>query len=155
MKPKPVFNTNLCLIRKGDQILLAMKKRGFGVGRWNGYGGKVLPTETVEDALERETKEESGLTIKNYRKIGFLTFDNVDRIVEMHMYETSDFSGELIETEEMAPKWFSIEDLPYSEMWPSDFLWYPYYFAGKTFEGEVVFDKDHNILSQEIREVSF
>lgn len=155
MNSKPVFNTNLCLIRKGNQILLAMKKRGFGAGKWNGYGGKVLPTETVEEALERETKEESGLSIRNYRKIGFLTFDNVDRIVDMHIYETSDFSGELVETEEMAPKWFSIENIPYSEMWSSDLLWYPYYFAGKAFKGEVVFDKDHNIVAQDIQEASF
>jgi hypothetical protein len=44
--------TLLFLIKKsGDQIseiCLAMKKRGFGVGRWNGAGGKVSQGETIE-----------------------------------------------------------------------------------------------------------
>ncbi|MEK7504190.1 MAG: hypothetical protein AAB550_01680 [Patescibacteria group bacterium] len=31
----------LCFLVKDNQILLAMKKRGFGVGKWNGVGGKV------------------------------------------------------------------------------------------------------------------
>ena len=31
----------LCLLVKDNEILLAMKKRGFGVGKWNGVGGKI------------------------------------------------------------------------------------------------------------------
>jgi hypothetical protein len=42
---KPLSIQNLCLFRKDGQILLAMKKRGFGAGKWNGYGGKVQPDE--------------------------------------------------------------------------------------------------------------
>jgi 8-oxo-dGTP pyrophosphatase MutT (NUDIX family) len=149
---KPVVSTNLCLIRKGDLVLLAMKKRGFGEGKWNGYGGKVLPGETMEECLVREVKEESGLTIGNFKKVGFLTFDNADRIVDMDVFEAFDFTGELVETEEMAPRWFSKEDLPWKEMWPSDPLWYPYFFEGKSFKGEVIFDENHTILHADIKE---
>jgi hypothetical protein len=39
--------TNLGLMRKGDKILLAKKKRGFGAGWWNGYGGKLQSGETI------------------------------------------------------------------------------------------------------------
>ena len=35
------------------EVLLGMKKRGFGQGRWNGFGGKVQAGETVEDAAIR------------------------------------------------------------------------------------------------------
>ena len=38
-----------------------MKKRGFGAGRWNGFGGKVAPAETIEDAARRELLEEAGV----------------------------------------------------------------------------------------------
>lgn len=31
----------LLLIQQANKILLGMKKRGFGAGRWNGFGGKV------------------------------------------------------------------------------------------------------------------
>lgn len=149
---KPIVVTNLCLIRDGEKILLAMKKRGFGAGRWNGYGGKVMEGETMEESLVREVREESGLTISDWRHIGKLEFDNIDRIVVMDIFETKTFSGELVETEEMAPKWFSIAELPFSEMWPSDPLWYSLYLVGKKFEGRVVFDEHHNILGSDVHE---
>jgi ADP-ribose pyrophosphatase YjhB (NUDIX family) len=38
----------LCIIRDGDSVLLAEKKRGFGMGFWNGYGGKLEPGEASE-----------------------------------------------------------------------------------------------------------
>ncbi len=60
----------LCIIRDGDNILLAEKKRGFGVGYWNGYGGKLEDGETIEQALVREVKEESGLDLLEYKKRG-------------------------------------------------------------------------------------
>ncbi|MDP4007437.1 MAG: hypothetical protein Q8P55_02500 [bacterium] len=40
----------LCIVQQEGQVLLGMKKRGFGKGRWNGFGGKVKgePIETEE-----------------------------------------------------------------------------------------------------------
>ena len=32
----------LVFLREGTRVLLGMKKRGFGVGKWNGFGGKVM-----------------------------------------------------------------------------------------------------------------
>lgn len=46
-----------------DQILLGMKKRGFGMGKWNGFGGKVEPGETIEEGALREMAEESGVCV--------------------------------------------------------------------------------------------
>ncbi len=56
-------NTTLLFLVKKDadtitEICLAMKKRGFGTGRFNGTGGKLQEGETIEDACMRETKEE-------------------------------------------------------------------------------------------------
>lgn len=45
---------------KENQILLAMKKRGFGAGKWNGAGGKINAGETIEEATTREVDEELG-----------------------------------------------------------------------------------------------
>lgn len=44
----------LSIITKKGKILLGMKKRGFGVGKWNGFGGKVQHGETLEEAMKRE-----------------------------------------------------------------------------------------------------
>ena len=51
-----------------------MKKRGFGAGRWNGFGGKVLENEGIEDATRRETLEEAGIILDDIEKVGILEF---------------------------------------------------------------------------------
>ncbi len=51
--------TNSFLIDSDGRVLLSMKKRGFGVGKWNGAGGKVKEVEKVEDAAAREICEEN------------------------------------------------------------------------------------------------
>lgn len=43
----------LTMILKNDKILLGMKNRGMGKGKWNGFGGKVEPNETIDDAAKR------------------------------------------------------------------------------------------------------
>ena len=43
----------LAFVRRPSEILLGFKKRGFGVGLWNGFGGKVEPGETIEAAAKR------------------------------------------------------------------------------------------------------
>ncbi len=40
-------------IRDSGQVLLGLKKRGFGVGFWNGFGGKVEKGETIEEGARR------------------------------------------------------------------------------------------------------
>ena len=40
-----------------ERILLAMKKRGFGAGKFNGFGGKVEARETILEAALREFEE--------------------------------------------------------------------------------------------------
>lgn len=43
----------LLFVVESDRVLLGMKKRGFGAGRWNGFGGKVDRDETIEEAAKR------------------------------------------------------------------------------------------------------
>lgn len=43
----------LIIVRNEDEILLGFKKRGFGVGKWNGFGGKVETGESITDAAVR------------------------------------------------------------------------------------------------------
>ena len=81
--------TTLLLIVKNDKILLAEKKRGFGVGLFNGVGGKVKHDETIEEAMLRETKEEINVIHSFYEeiaKIKYLEFVKGDKMeVELHI----------------------------------------------------------------------
>ena len=43
----------LVLVHHGERVLLGLKKRGFGQGRWNGFGGKVEKGETITNAAIR------------------------------------------------------------------------------------------------------
>ncbi|MFA6193566.1 MAG: 8-oxo-dGTP diphosphatase [Parcubacteria group bacterium] len=153
--PKPTKITTLCLVYEHPRLLLGLKKRGFGEGRWNGYGGKVDPGETIEESLVREMQEECGLTPTKFEKRAtmYFEFKGYPEIVEVNVFSIDGYDGELIETEEMKPKWFDVNDLPWKDMWPDDLHWYPLFFAGKKFEGNFLFDGQNTIIQHELEEV--
>lgn len=68
--------TNIYLFNSHNQILLGMKKRGFGEWKWNGFGGKNKGNETIIETAIRELYEESWVTIiaSQLEKAGILHF---------------------------------------------------------------------------------
>lgn len=53
-----------------------MKKRGFGKGKFNGFGGKVEKNgETIYQAAIRETQEEGNITPKDAKFVGYIKMD--------------------------------------------------------------------------------
>ena len=123
--------TLLFLVRE-DEILLAMKKRGFGQGRWNGCGGKVEPDETIEQAMVREAQEEIGVTPVKYEKVAVHDFVMEDHEgFECHAFICTEWESEPFETEEMAPQWFKKSEIPYHQMWQDDIVWLPAVMHGK------------------------
>lgn len=47
---------SLVLLRKNGSVLLGWKKRGFGAGKWNGFGGKIEEGETILECAKRQDK---------------------------------------------------------------------------------------------------
>ena len=133
----------LTIVYKNEQVLLGLKKRGFGVGRWNGFGGKVEDKETIREAAIRELKEESGIEAKEIEEVGVLDFEfkSDPKILQVHVFRVVNFSQEPVETEEMKPQWFNIDNIPFNCMWSDDIYWMPYFLEGKKFAGKFLFDR--------------
>lgn len=145
----------LLFLLKDDEVLLAMKKRGFGAGRWNGVGGKLDEGETLEEALVRECQEEIGVTPVTYEKAADIVFHEFDEDKEADMavvvYTCHEWEGEPTESEEMAPQWFKIDGLPFDTMWPDDQYWLPQVLAGNKLVAEFTLDKNDTITAYDVR----
>jgi len=144
----------LCLIYTVDtnQILLGMKKRGFGQGRWNGFGGKVHDGESVKQAALRELHEEVSISPQDLKERGVLLFEfqgNPQKLA-VHLFSAHRFSGEPSESEEMRPQWFDLDKIPYDTMWSDDRFWLPRLLEGNDLKGYFLFDSEDNVLKQEL-----
>ncbi len=137
------------------EICLAMKKRGFGIGRWNGVGGKMDERDkTIEDAAKRETEEEIGVFANELKKIAEMSFyfphnSAWDQLV--HVYFSESWIGEPKESEEMSPKWFSAKEIPFQEMWPDDEFWLPEVLRGNLLKATFKFGENDVILEKEVK----
>nr|CAD7407420.1 unnamed protein product [Timema cristinae] len=139
----------LAIIRDGGNVLLGMKKRGFGKGKWNGFGGKVELGETIHQAAVRELQEESGLHVDEMDRVGLLEFqfEGDPVLLEVHVFTTTNFKGEPVETDEMFPKWFPIDHIPFDKMWLDDRIWFPLLLRQQKFQGFFLFQGHDTILS--------
>ena len=141
-------------VRKGE-ILLGMKKRGLGIGRWNGFGGKVETGESLEQAAARELNEESGLQSAELIQAGILAlhYPHIGTYIKAVVFYTNQFNGEQVETSEMQPRWFETSSIPFNQMWPDDKLWLPLMLAGKKFEANFIFRDFDTITDYSIEEM--
>lgn len=141
---------------KIEEVCLAMKKRGFGAGRWNGVGGKVEAGETPEDSARREAQEEIGVTVKDLRKVAELTFTfphHPDWDQKVHVYFTETWEGIPKEGEEMRPASFKTNEIPYDRMWADDVSWLPPVLAGNLIKAAFTFNEDETVQHEDVKMV--
>lgn len=158
--PASVKVLTLCLVTDpgsgsgagSGRVLLGMKKRGFGAGRWNGFGGKVEPGETVPEAARRELREEAGIDALALSPCGLLrfTFEGDPVGLEVHVFRTSAFTGDPVETEEMRPQWYGYDAVPFDAMWPDDRHWLAEVLAGRHVRGTFRFEGQDRITDYEL-----
>lgn len=135
--------TNFLFI-KDNRVLLGLKKRGFGINKYNGFGGKLEHGETIEEAAIREAKEESGLTPLVYTKRAVIDFPD-SYPLRMNLFVATHWSGQEVETDEMLPVWFDFDKVPYHQMWEDDRYWLHYILAGKTIRASFKFENNNDI----------
>ena len=155
-KAEKLRDSTLCFLVKEDQVLLAMKKRGFGKDRWNGVGGKLNLGETIKQAAVRETKEEIEVIVRRIEKVAVLDFyfpNDLEWNQRVSVFMAKKWNGEPLETEEMAPKWFIINKLPFESMWPDDIYWLPQVLNGKKIKAEFLFGGNDTLLDYKVSQV--
>ncbi|GLC37806.1 hypothetical protein PLESTB_001478600 [Pleodorina starrii] len=138
----------LVMINDGSRVLLGYKKRGFGAGYYNGFGGKVEPGETVREAAQRELVEEACISAQDLQEAGVLVFafDDQPQPWEVHVFAASSYVGEPAETDEMRPVWFAHEEVPFDSMWADDPIWYPYLLRQEHFRGVFAFQQTTKLV---------
>ena len=102
--------TVLCLITDGDRILLQNRTKND----WQGYtlpGGHVEPGESFVDAVIREIKEETGLTILDPRLVGVKQFPLENGRYVVLLFKATRWSGDLISSEEGQMEWIEYSEL--------------------------------------------
>lgn len=119
-----MLNSAICYINDNDKYLMlhrVKKKNDINEGKWIGVGGKFEKDESPEECIIRETKEETGLDLKEVVLRGIVTYVNEDWDTEyMYVFTSGKFSGELIECNEGDLEWIDKKDLFNYNMWNGD-----------------------------------
>ena len=143
----------MLLLLKENQVLLARKKRGFGKGKIVGVGGRQEPGETMLETAIRETQEEIGVTPTGPNEVARLEFRFPHKpswSMRVYVFTTTAWQGEPRELDEVAPQWFAVDAIPYTEMWDDARYWLPELLAGKTLSASFVYDEALNVCQNAI-----
>jgi 8-oxo-dGTP diphosphatase len=144
-----------CYIQEGDRTLMLYrnkKEHDINAGKWLGVGGKFEPGETPEQCLLREVKEETGLTLREYRLHGVMTFVALDASSEplyIFIFTASAFSGEVKECDEGTLEWIDTDKIGELERWEGDCIFWewivqdrPFFSAYFAYDGDVLVEHD-------------
>ncbi|HXK38763.1 MAG TPA: NUDIX domain-containing protein [Candidatus Paceibacterota bacterium] len=150
----------LCFLLRGEDVCQAQKKRGFGAGKLNAYGGKFKKGESARACAVRETFEESGARIyrKDLKQVAIVaTYFGRVPAWELHVFVARKWKGEPRETVEMGkPKWSPRNALPEDEMLSIGRYWVPRAVMELSFKAEVYLSRNgKNVRKIVFRKATF
>jgi 8-oxo-dGTP diphosphatase len=119
--------TTLCYIEKDGKYLMlhrVKKEKDINKDKWIGIGGHFEGTESPEDCLLREVKEETGLTLTSFRFRGIVTFLCGDCFEYMCLYTADGFEGEIRECDEGVLEWVDKKAVYDLDLWEGDKLFF-------------------------------
>ncbi|CAG1016067.1 partial ADP-ribose pyrophosphatase, partial [Anaerolineales bacterium] len=149
-------NRTLCFLIRGNppsEVLLGLKKTGFGAGKYAGFGGKVEVGETIEAAAVRELEEESRIKIStdDLCPLGRLKFlfpskPNWDQVV--HVFAVKAWTGNPVESDEMKPIWCRVDEIPFESMWDDAHYWLPLVLEDRKINARFVYKDDNETVGE-------
>jgi 8-oxo-dGTP diphosphatase len=134
-------------------VLLGLKKRGFGRGKYVGFGGKIEDGEIAATAAARELQEETGLSVAaealDYvATLSFLFPARPDWDHLVHVYLAQAWQGTPAESAEVDPAWFAVDRLPLGQMWDDASYWLPQVLAGRRLRGTFIYADDNAFVDE-------
>ena len=119
-----MINSTLCYLERGEEYLMlhrVKKKNDVNHDKWIGVGGKFQAGESPEDCILRETWEETGLTLTDYRYRGLVTFVSDEAPTEyMHLFTATGWTGTPHPCDEGELAWIQKAQLLTLPMWEGD-----------------------------------
>ncbi len=90
-------------------------------GKWIGVGGKFEEGESPEDCMLRETFEETGINVTDYRYRGIVTFvSDIYETEHMHLFTANSDTDKFIPCDEGELKWIEKEKISSLNLWEGD-----------------------------------
>ena len=117
--------TTLCYIEndRGEYLMLHRVKKAHDANhdKWIGIGGKFEDGESPEECVCRETLEETGLTLTDYRYRGLVTFVSDRYETEyMHLFTATGWTGAVRQCDEGVLEWIHKDALAALPQWEGD-----------------------------------
>lgn len=112
---------------RGEYLMLhrVKKKNDINHDKWIGVGGGFEHGESPEECALRETREETGLTLTNFRFRGIVTFDcEGQETLYMHLFTASGWTGELTDCDEGELEWVAKEKVYDLPIWEGDKIFF-------------------------------
>ncbi len=124
-----MFNCTLCYLENDREEYLMLhrvkKKNDINHDKWIGVGGKFEPGESPEECLLREVREETGLTLTDYRFRGIITFVAEGCETEyIYLYTAGGWTGEMTECDEGDLEWVRKDRVPDLPIWEGDRIFF-------------------------------
>lgn len=120
--------TTLCYIENNENYLMlhrVKKENDINHDKWIGVGGKFEKGESPEECVARECLEETGLTLKDARLRGIITFVSDEYPCEyMFLYTATEFEGDIGPCSEGVLEWVAKDRIHELNLWEGDLIFF-------------------------------
>ncbi|WP_258805531.1 8-oxo-dGTP diphosphatase [Pseudarthrobacter sp. NS4] len=139
----------------GTEVLLGLKRTGFGTGKIVGIGGHVEPGETDGEAAVREVFEETGISVlpedlNDAGAVHFVFPARPEWNMRTRLFTARTWQGEPVDSDEVLPEWFRTDTLPVERMWQDADHWLPVVLEGGKVNVVVTLNDDNETVASSV-----